>query len=244
LSEAATDLAFGTHAGLWDVMSTTRAMRRLKPDPVPRELLEKLVQAAGWAPSGGNAQRQQWLILTDREKIERLAPIWAKSLRLYWATVGPQPSEWMSKSQVQALRRATEYQASHFAEIPALLVACYRPEPLTRRLWHNRREALATFAAIGVKDSIKVLAGSRRSSEMAQAASVYPAVQNCLLTARALGLGATLTTLHLTFEPVVKQILELPRGVKTFSVIPVGYPRGRFGPLRPKPLDELIRWMP
>jgi nitroreductase len=239
-----TELAFGTQAGLWDVMSTTRAMRRLKPDPVPRELLEKLVQAASWAPSGGNAQRQQWLILTDRERIERLAPIWAKSLRLYWATIGPRPSAWMSESQVRALRRATDYQASHFAEIPALLVACYRPEPLARRLWQNRREALASFAALGARDGLKVLAGARRSSEMAQAASVYPAVQNCLLTARTLGLGATLTTLHLTFEPVVKQILDLPRGVKTFSIIPVGYPRGRFGPLRPKPLDELIRWMP
>jgi nitroreductase len=244
LTEADPDLAFGIEAALWEVMSTTRAMRRLKPDPVPRELLEKLVQAASWAPSGGNAQRQQWLILTDRERIEKLAPIWAKSLRLYWATVGPRPSERMSESQVQALRRATEYQASHFAEIPALLVACYRPEPLAQGLWQNRREALATFAAIGIRDGIRTLAASRRSSEMAQAASVYPAVQNCLLTARALGLGATLTTLHLTFEPMVKQILELPRRVKTFSVIPVGYPRGRFGPLRPKPLDELIRWMP
>jgi hypothetical protein len=55
-SESVGQLAFGTDAGLWDVMSTMRAMRKLKPDPVPRELLEQLVNAASWAPNGSNAQ--------------------------------------------------------------------------------------------------------------------------------------------------------------------------------------------
>jgi nitroreductase len=66
---------------------------------------------------------------------------------------------------------------------------------------------------------------------MAQAASVYPGVQNMLLAARALGLGATLTTWHLFVEPEFKKVLQIPRSVQTYAVIPVGWPRGNFGPV-------------
>ncbi|HEX4356559.1 MAG TPA: nitroreductase family protein [Pseudonocardia sp.] len=62
------------------------------------------------------------------------------------------------------------------------------------------------------------------------AASMYPSVQNILLTARALGLGATLTTWHLVLESEFKAVLGIPRSVHTFAVVPVGWPRGRFAP--------------
>jgi nitroreductase len=61
------------------------------------------------------------------------------------------------------------------------------------------------------------------------AASVYPAVQNLMLAARALGLGATLTTIHRGNEAAVKDILGIPPDVQTFAIIPVGYPLGRWG---------------
>src|SRR3954449_445883 len=66
----------GPDAPLLDVMATMRAMRRLKPDPVPQELLDKLIEAATWAPSGGNAQAFQWLVVTDRGQMARLAEVW------------------------------------------------------------------------------------------------------------------------------------------------------------------------
>lgn len=77
---------------------------------------------------------------------------------------------------------------------------------------------------------------------MAEAASVYPAVQNILLTARALGLGATLTTLHLALESDFKRALGIPRRVRTFAILPVGYPLGRFGPVRRRPVEQVIHW--
>jgi nitroreductase len=77
---------------------------------------------------------------------------------------------------------------------------------------------------------------------MAEAASVYPGVQNLLLCARALGLGATLTTLHLALEGEFKRVLGIPRTVKTFAIVPVGWPIGRFGPVRRRPISEVIRW--
>jgi nitroreductase len=75
--------------------------------------------------------------------------------------------------------------------------------------------------------------------------SIYPAVQNMLLTARALGLGATLTTLYLQFEKEAEAALGLPPGVHSYALLPIGYPMGRFGPVRRVPLADVVyedRW--
>ena len=66
-----------------DLMHTMRAMRRLKPDPVPRPLLEQLVAAATWAPSASNAQAYSYLIITDRAQMARLAVLWRKVADFY-----------------------------------------------------------------------------------------------------------------------------------------------------------------
>ena len=76
-------------------------------------------------------------------------------------------------------------------------------------------------------------------------ASIYPAIQNMLLAARGLGLGATLTTRHLLYEDEVKRILELPDNAETFAILPVGYPVGKFGPVSRLGLEEVTfqdRW--
>jgi nitroreductase len=70
-------------------------------------------------------------------------------------------------------------------------------------------------------------------------ASIYPAVQNMLLAARGLGLGATLTTRHLIFEKEVNDILGLPDNAETFAIIPIGYPVGKFGPVSRLPLEDV-----
>jgi nitroreductase len=75
--------------------------------------------------------------------------------------------------------------------------------------------------------------------------SIYPAVQNMLLAARALGLGATLTTLYLSFEKEVSAALGLPPDVHSYALLPIGYPIGRFGPVRRVPLADVVfenRW--
>jgi nitroreductase len=70
--------------------------------------------------------------------------------------------------------------------------------------------------------------------------SIYPAVQNMLLAARALGLGATLTTLYLNFEKEVEAALRLPADVPSYALMPIGYPMGRFGPVRRVPLADVV----
>ena len=75
--------------------------------------------------------------------------------------------------------------------------------------------------------------------------SIYPAVQNILLAARALGLGATLTTLYLSFERDAEAALGLPPDWYSYAIIPIGYPMGRFGPVRRVALEDVVyqdRW--
>lgn len=72
--------------------------------------------------------------------------------------------------------------------------------------------------------------------------SVFPAVQNLMLAARALGLGTTLTTIHRGDERSVRELLGIPEGMTTFAIIPVGYPLGRWGEARRRPASEVTYW--
>ena len=69
--------------------------------------------------------------------------------------------------------------------------------------------------------------------------SIYPAVQNIILACRAFGLGTVLTTIHAFFEDEVRAILKLPADIQTYALMPIGYPQGKFGPVRRRPVNEV-----
>ena len=218
-----------------EVMSTMRAMRRLRPDPVPDELITKLVQAAIAAPSGSNLQAYEFVVVTDRAVMGRLAGLWSRSVEAYLGSVG----RVTPAAQDERVRRALVYQRDHFHETPALIVACYRASRLDPG---TARRLLASFPP---RDALRLAARAQRISVLTDASSVYPGVQNILLAARALGLGAVITVWHLMLEHEWKRELGIPKGVNTFAVIPVGWPRGRFGPVKRRPAAEVIhreRW--
>ena len=234
------ELAFGLDAPLAEVMRTMRAMRRLKPDPVPRALLEQLVQAATWAPSGSNVQAYTYVVVTDRERLRALAEPWRASVRFYEHTAVP--PEGMTREAFEREARASRYQADHFTEIPALIVACYDMGPWQSAVTRNVRGVTRGLFGLGLKRSAYMALNGGKSVSRTEAASIYPGLQNLLLTARGLGLGAVLTTWHLCFEQEFKEILGIPKRVKTFAAIPVGYPMGRFGPVRRRDAADAIRW--
>jgi nitroreductase len=199
---------------LFEIMQTMRAMRRLKPDPVPDELIRKILQAGTCAPNGGNTQRWRLLVIKDR-KIKQGVQVWYK--RAFDEVVGPRylksaPPPGVTREQYDRQHAAVEYLTDHFHEAPVWIVACLE-------------EAAAPTRGSG--------------------ASIYPAVQNMLLAARALGLGATLTTRHLLYEKEAEAALGLPPGVHSYAIIPIGYPMGKFGPVGRGPLKEIVyqdRW--
>ncbi|MGH3310208.1 MAG: nitroreductase family protein [Streptomyces sp.] len=220
---------------LFDTMSTMRAMRRLRPDPVPDELLERLVQAAVWAPSGSNLQQFHYVVVTDRQVIARLEPLWRRCVNAYLGSAGKATPPGMDEAAYGRMVAAIEYQRDHFADTPALIIPCYRYVQPKGDLDGLRamREALGTGAVL------RLMRGSLFST-IAETSSVYPGVQNLLLAARGLGLGATITVWHLMLEREWKQVLGIPKEVNTFAVIPVGRPVGNFGPVRRRPVAEVL----
>ena len=200
---------------LFHIMRTTRAMRRLKPDPVPDELILQILQAGQWAANGGANQRWRFLVIKDRSIKERVQ-VWYR--KAFDEVVGPryrgsEPPPGSSPGRYRRQHDAVEYLTEHYHEAPVWIVAC-----------QDDGEETPTRSA---------------------GASIYPAVQNMLLAARALGLGATLTSRHLRHEREVEEILGLPPGVHSYAILPIGYPMGNFGPVRRGPLADVVyqdRW--
>ena len=191
------------------VIRHTRAMRRLKPDPVPEELLLKLVDAANQGPTGSNKQNASWIIVRDTEQKKKLAELNRIAVNGY---INGAES---SAPERSGIVKAVKWQRDHFEEIPAILIPCL------------------TFDTVPV-DTWQAGAGS--------GGSIWPAVQNVLLTARSLGLGAALTTLGLSDRPAARQVLGLPELIEPFAIIPIGYPMGKFGPVSRKPLEEVVHY--
>ena len=196
---------------LFEIIHTTRSMRRLKPDPVPDGLIRRILEAGTAAPSGGNMQRWRFLVVKNPE-IKKAAGAYYK--RAWDEYVGPTyragtPAPGVSAERFGRMLDAAQHLADHIHEAPVWIVAC--------------------LEGLGVHGVPTYWSGS----------SIYPAVQNMLLAARALGLGATLTTLFLRYENEVAAVFGLPADAKCYALLPIGYPLGRFGPVGRKPLDEI-----
>ena len=203
--------------GIFEVMYNCRAMRRIKPDPVPEELLIKLIDAANQAASGSNVQNGRWIVVRDRAQKEKLAELNRKVFEAYVAPGGGRLDALPHQDATKRARmvEAVRWQAEHFAEIPALIIACLQ-------------------VAIPVRDSFSAGAGA--------GGSIWPGVQNLLLAARALGLAATPTTFAIADRRAAMEVLGLPEDIMPFCLIPVGYPLGKFGPVTRKPVSEIMRW--
>jgi nitroreductase len=239
----AQDVPMGPDAGIMAVMATTRAMRHLAPDPVPYDLLRTVIEAATWAPSGGNKQAARYVVVTDRGVMARLAPLWGRVIedyRLMEEALGVQAGSDKSTLRIQA---SVEYQRDHFAEIPALIVVCGEPGG-----FGETRSPVAALAflvrRIGLRRALGMARAINRAGR-AEAGVFYPAVENLLLAARAHGLAACLTTWHLFAEDEFKAVIGIPKEVRTWAIIPIGWPLRRFGPVNRRPVDEVIhreRW--
>jgi nitroreductase len=232
-----------TDARLFDIMWTCRAMRRLKPDPVPEETLLQLVDAALHGPSGSNAQNWRFVIVRDRAQKEKIQALWQKTWGFYletFATADLRPGETVEqRDKTKAV--ATEL-ADHIADVPALIFVCIaRDEQLAKAL-ASPATLMKLVQHFGVGGAVKMATGGQRISGLADGSTAYPAVQNILLAARALGLGAVLTTQHFFVPGQFEAAIGLPSNVTLAAVIPVGYPKGNFGPVkRPEP-RAVVSW--
>lgn len=205
--------------GLYEAMSTLRAVRKLRPDPIPDDVLSRVFEAATFAPSGGNRQPWRMIAVRNQGSKDTLADLY-KTKWAQFADTYKQAFEGLPDDERAAEERtlvAGDYLADHLAEAPVLVIACFNPKFMA-----------ITDAGL---DRISVVGGG----------SVYPAVENMLLAARAEGLGCVLTTLLCMEEDKVKALLDIPKGWGTAAMIPLGYPVGKgHGPIKRLPVADLF----
>ena len=194
----------------FDVLYTTRAIRRFTHDPVPPDMIRRIIEAATQAPSGGNVQPWRFLVVREPEVKAKLA---AAYLRGYSDYTGKSPDE----LRAQEDERPNNHLAVHFGEAPVIIVVCVEFKP----------------------------SAGDHTGMLTQPSSIYPAVQNMLLAARALGLGGVLTTNHRFYEDDIKAALGMPESWTLLTMVPLGYPRDRHGRKSRQPVEEVTfsdRW--
>jgi nitroreductase len=216
-----------TELGVFEAIRTARALRRLKPDPIPEAAITQILDAAIHAPSAGNAQNWAFIVVRDPGQRRKLGAIYRKASEIAGAMYAARgrPAH-MREEQFSRLMTSGAYLWDHMGDAPVILVPCQvRPHlPPQESLPATIREGYA-------REQLYV--------ERIRGASIYPAVQNIILACRALGLGTTITTNHIRFEEEVKAVLGIPEYVQTFAMMPIGYPRGKFGPLVRRPVAEV-----
>jgi nitroreductase len=222
-----------TEIGLFDAIYSARALRRLKPDPVPEDVITRILDAAIRAPSAGNAQNWIFLVVRAAELKRALGVIYRKASdiasAMYQARGRPAH---MSEEQYQRFMSSGAYLWEHMGDAPVLLVPCLRDRP------PPPRETLPPSVQARYADELAY-------EQRIRGASIYPAVQNIILACRAFGLGTLITTNHIRCEDEVKAVLGLPADVSTYALMPIGFPEGKFGPLARKPVAEVAhadRW--
>lgn len=194
---------------LFEIIRTTRSMRRLKPDPVPDGLIRQILEAGVCAANGGNMQTWRFLVVSDPAVKQTVGAfykkVWDEQAGPRYRSGAPAPGQ--SREKFDRMIAAAQHLADHIQDAPVWIVPC----------------------------------GPTATRSRSSGSSVYPAVQNMLLAARALGLGGTLTTLYLAFEKETDAAFGLPEGIGSYAILPIGWPLGRFGPVRRTDLGEVVR---
>jgi nitroreductase len=190
---------------LLEGIRTARAIRRLRPDPVPRSLIRKVCEAGTFAPSGGNRQPWVFVAVDDADKrrwiADRYRPIFERYIR-------------------PAIERAER-------------------ENFPDRLRRNMRASLHLAEHLHETPVLLFIAGWKRGGED-QLQALFPCAQNVVLACRAVGLGASFTTMHRAFGEECDRMLGLPEKIPSAVMLPIGWPLGKHGVPPRKSVDEKL----
>ena len=194
-----------------EAMETCRAMRYLKRDAVPDELVEKVLYAATRASNPGNSQGWAFIVVREADTKARINDAVIESLDF-------------DIDESAAAQAATDPAAARIARGASHLVQNLR------------------FAPVIIIIGARCIYPPESPMKEFLPSTIYPAAQNLIVAARALGLGTTFTTFCMAAEPQIREILGIPDDVHLGSLIPLGWPEGDFGPVTRKPLAEVVHY--
>jgi nitroreductase len=198
--------------GLLEGLMTTRAIRRYRDEPVPDDVLRAVLFAATRAPSGSNRQPFRFLVLTDGPRAQQAKALLGEAARRVWA----------AKETSDGYGRGSGAQADS-------------PKARMARTMQRYVEQFETVPVVVLPCLVRY-----RDPNPAEGASIYPACQNLLLAARALGYGGVMTGFQGLVEGELRALLGIPDGVALSATITLGRPEGGHGPVRRRPLQELV----
>ncbi len=199
-------------AGLLEGLTTTRAIRRYRDEPVPDHVLRDMLFAASRAPSGSNRQPFRFVVLRDGPRARQAKHVFAAAARSSW----------------EAKRRADGYDEGSGARADS-------PKARMAATMQHYVEHLDTVPVLILPCLLR-----RREPRPGDGGSIYPACQNLLLAARALGYGGVMTSWHRPVEAELKRLLEIPEEAFVAGAITLGRPAGAHGPVRRRPLSDLV----
>jgi nitroreductase len=206
---------------LYDVMHTTAAVRDFTDDPLPDEVLHTILDHARFAPSGGNRQGTQVVVVRDRATRERLVEITEPGAKRYHAQRAAGETPWSA----YAASAVTEEQVAG-TPVPPSVTEPLRAAPVVLVVCVDLRAVAALDQRL---DRVGIVGG----------ASVYPFVWNILLAARNEGFGGTITTMAVAEEPALKELLGIPDPYAVAAVVPLGKPVRQVTRLTRVGVDEL-----
>jgi len=186
---------------LQEIIQSNITCRYYRPDPVPDDVLTRVLSAARFAPSGGNRQPVRFIVIRDSEKKRSLRDLYLPYWEEYLKGLG------VGNIRAEGGRNmlgAADHFARHIDAIPLLIMVCAQLADV-----HPTDDKLGRLSVVG-------------------GASIYPAVQNLLLTCREEGLGSALTTLLCHEEPAIKRLLEIPEDISVCATLMVGFPEKPF----------------
>lgn len=199
-------------AGLLEGLCSTRAIRRYADEPIPEHVLRDMLFAATRAPSGSNRQPFRFVVLTGGERAQQAKQLIGSAAQRVWS----------------AKRERDQYDRGTGAD----------PDSPKARMARVMQGYVDEFHRVPCL-VLPCLVRYREPTPM-EGASVYPAVQNLLLAARALGYGGVITGFHGLVERDLKALLDIPEEVFISCTVTLGKPRGSHGPVRRRPMSELV----
>jgi nitroreductase len=198
--------------GLLQGLATTRAIRRFRPDPIPEDDLATILWHASRAPTGSNRQPFRFLVLRDGPRALEAKAVLGNAFRAEWAT------------KVEA----DGYQRGSGAD----------PGSPKARMAATMQRFVDRFEDTPVV--VLVCSLRHRAPNPHDGANVYPACQNLLLAARALGYGGVMTMWHALAEDDLRRVTGIPDDVWIAATLALGRPEGHHGPVRRRPIGELV----
>jgi nitroreductase len=205
---------------LYEGLLTTRAMRRFTDEPVTEDQIRACLDAAVQAPSGGNIQPYQFLVVTDPDLRDRIGALYLRA----WERYAPAVAQLLPPMDEATARRhernveASDELARTLGRVPVLVLVLMPRISMVVTDVEGDMDVGPTYA------------------------SVYPAVQNLILAARAQGLGTVLTTVWRIHEDELRALCDIPERFEVVALLPLGHPKGRWGVAPRRPAASLTSW--